>query len=506
MNPKWMPGVAAFIGLALAGPTTASAAGRDPYDSARSRDYRCESYAARVANGRGYEDGLNRGQRDGQHRDRFDVTRRKYRDEPRISLPTVYEYVRSAPRLSRAIETATISNASGRYPSGGSYGSYGRDGTINDPRYAREGQNEIPRRPVGPVRHREDGAGFPPHVLGRNGAPLQSEVEFRTFKLARNHATRKEIAAFKQQLCDAIPNEELRALHERDPRRHLLYAARQFGIVAVCGWALWHLTNPLFWVPLAILQGFTFFNMTTLLHEVVHNSVFRSTRHGWERALGLAYASTSGISASRRSRTGTRPSTCSRRLVLPSCSGSVQLLYCVRAPPLFPRRARQRRASEPSGRTRPTLATMVLQFSVMGALWYFGGWQRMLRIQIVPYFLVFPVAFTLNRLGQHYNIDPTHPLKWATLMKPSHFWDFLFVYSNYHLDITTSRACPSTTCARCTCACGRCTTGWGSSPTRTVTSSGSGSSSIARRTRTGSGTTAVRRVPLRRPAATSRER
>ena len=112
----------------------------------------------------------------------------------------------------------------------------------------------------------------------------------------------KEIAAFKQQLRDAIPLEELRMLHERDPRRHLLYAARQFGIVALCSWALWNLTNPLLWVPLAVLQGFTFFNMTTLLHEVVHNSVFRSTQRGWERVLGLAYASTSGISASQFTR------------------------------------------------------------------------------------------------------------------------------------------------------------------------------------------------------------
>ena len=58
MNPKWMPGVAALMGLALAGPTAASAAGRDPYDTARSRDYRndrYESYAARVASGRGYK-------------------------------------------------------------------------------------------------------------------------------------------------------------------------------------------------------------------------------------------------------------------------------------------------------------------------------------------------------------------------------------------------------------------------------------------------------------------
>jgi len=154
MNPKWMPGVAAFIGLALAGPTTASAAGRDPYDSARSRDYRYESYAARVASGRGYEDGLNRGQRDGQHRDRFDVTRDgKYHDGDhgyKSSYGPHYEYVRS---YRRAFEQGYRDGydqyyASGRYPNGGSYGSYGRDGYYrNDPRYDEEGRiYEIPRR------------------------------------------------------------------------------------------------------------------------------------------------------------------------------------------------------------------------------------------------------------------------------------------------------------------------------------------------------------------------
>src|SRR5688572_24862657 len=93
----------------------------------------------------------------------------------------------------------------------------------------------------------------------------------------------KEIAAFKADLRDAIPNEELRELHVRRPEVHLAYAARQFGIVAVCSYFLWQVTNPLIWIPLAILQGFTFFNMTTLLHEVVHNSIFRSTQKGWER-------------------------------------------------------------------------------------------------------------------------------------------------------------------------------------------------------------------------------
>ena len=44
------------------------------------------------------------------------------------------------------------------------------------------------------------------------------------------------------------------------------------------------------------------------------------------------------------------------------------------------------------------------------------------------------MAFTLNRLGQHYDIDPGHPLKWSTVMAPSRLWDFLFVYSNYHAE------------------------------------------------------------------------
>ena len=258
----------------------------------------------------------------------------------------------------------------------------------------------------------------------------------------------KEIAAFKQQLRDAIPLEELRMLHERDPRRHLLYAARQFGIVALCSWALWNLTNPLLWVPLAVLQGFTFFNMTTLLHEVVHNSVFRSTQRGWERVLGLAYASTSGISASQFTRwhldhhdnLGDGNDDPKRHWLSPKRNARwFKLLYCTPVlMPLYFRAAASEARSypEPLRRLiqRERLTTVVFQLSIATALWLTGGPGTLFRAWFTPYFLVFPVAFTLNRLGQHYNIDPSHPLKWSTLMKPSHLWDFLFVYSNYHLE------------------------------------------------------------------------
>ena len=115
--------------------------------------------------------------------------------------------------------------------------------------------------------------------------------------MTKSHHYWKEIADFKAQLREAIPRPELLALHRRTASKHLLYTARQFAIVAACGAALWNLTDPLYWVPVAVLQGFTFFNMTTLLHEVVHHSVFHGTRPRAERALGLTYAITSGISA-----------------------------------------------------------------------------------------------------------------------------------------------------------------------------------------------------------------
>ena len=67
-------------------------------------------------------------------------------------------------------------------------------------------------------------------------------------------------------------------------------------------------------------------------------------------------------------------------------------------------------------------------------LWYFFGFYAALRTSIIPVFFIFPIAFTLNRLGQHYDIDPNDPAKWGTLMKGHWFWDFAYLNSNYHLE------------------------------------------------------------------------
>lgn len=258
------------------------------------------------------------------------------------------------------------------------------------------------------------------------------------------------VGSLKKRLGQAVPHDELKALHVKRPAVHLAYAARQFGIVAGCSVALWHVTNPWIWVPLAILQGFTFFNMTTLLHEVVHNSIAPTPRPRLERVLGLAYAITSGISSSQFTRwhldhhdnLGDGDDDPKRHWLSPKKNARwYKLLYCTPIlMPIYFRAAAQECRTYPEAlrRTiqRERLATIGIQLSAMALLYAFGGgWGgAVLRIQLVPYFVVFPIAFTLNRLGQHYNIDPTDPLKWSTLMKPSLFWDFLFLNSNYHLE------------------------------------------------------------------------
>jgi fatty acid desaturase len=264
----------------------------------------------------------------------------------------------------------------------------------------------------------------------------------------KSHHYWKRVDAFKGELRDAVPHDVLKALHRRSGTRHLAYAARQFAIVGACGYALWHVGNPLVWIPLAILQGFAFFNMTTLLHEVVHNSVFDRRRPRAERLLGLLYASTSGISASQFTRwhldhhdnLGSWEDDPKRHWLSPKRNARwYKLLYCT--PALIPIyfRAAASEARSYSRELRSTIAlerlgTVTLQLGAAFALVQLAGWGVLLRVWAIPYFLVFPVAFTLNRLGQHYDIDPGHPLKWSTVMAPSRVWDFLFVYSNYHAE------------------------------------------------------------------------
>jgi fatty acid desaturase len=264
----------------------------------------------------------------------------------------------------------------------------------------------------------------------------------------KSHHYSQHAVALRAELGEAISRAQMRALHRKSAWRHLIVAGRQFAVLGLATYGLIRFDNPLIWIPLAIVQGFTIFDFTILLHEVVHHTVFDRPHATAERVLALLYAIPSGISASQFTRwhldhhaeLGSDEDDPKRAHLSPKVNARwYKLLYCT--PALFPiyfRAARRESATYPEPLQRTIgwerKVSIAAHLSVIGALWYFFGIYTAVRTSVVPVFFVFPVAFTLNRLGQHYDIDPDDPAKWGTLMKGQWFWDLAFLNSNYHLE------------------------------------------------------------------------
>jgi fatty acid desaturase len=255
-------------------------------------------------------------------------------------------------------------------------------------------------------------------------------------------------ASLRAELAAALPPDVLRTLHRRAPARHLAIAVRQFALLGVSSWALIAFANPLVVVPFVLVQGFTVFNFTVLLHEVVHHLVFARRRPRAERLLGLLYATPSGISATQFTRwhldhhaeLGSTDADPKRHRLSPKMNRRwFKLLYAT--PALFViyfRAARLESASYPEILQRriraERLASMAIHLAALACLWWAAGAGAALRAHAAPVFLVFPIAFTLNRLGQHYDVDPGDPAKWSTLVRGHWFWNLAFLNSNYHLE------------------------------------------------------------------------
>jgi fatty acid desaturase len=204
----------------------------------------------------------------------------------------------------------------------------------------------------------------------------------------------------------------------------------------------------LIWVPLAFVAGFCVFNCTVLLHEVVHQTIFREDRAPGNRWLGYLYSIPSGISAAQFTRwhldhhaeLGSTDTDPKRAHLTPKINKRwYKLLYFT--PALFPiyfRAAGQETATYPPELRvqikRERRITVAFHLTVAALIGLLAGWAVLLRAYVVPVFFVFPIAFALNRLGQHYDVNPDDVAQWSTLMKPSWFWDRVFLNSNYHLE------------------------------------------------------------------------
>jgi fatty acid desaturase len=252
----------------------------------------------------------------------------------------------------------------------------------------------------------------------------------------------------KRDLAAELPNEELRRLHQKRPLLHAAVAFGNFALLGISAVAIIALDRWYLWLPFAVLAGFAVFNFTVLLHEVVHRAVVTTPNERLYRALGLLYAMPSGISASQFTKwhldhhagLGSYEEDPKRHWLSPKRNVRwLKALYFT--PALFPiyfRAAANETASYPPEmrRTiaRERLATIALQLGVLAAIAIVGGWYIAWKLYIVPIFFIFPIAFALNRLGQHYDIDPEDPAKWSTLIKGSWYWDAIYLFSNYHLE------------------------------------------------------------------------
>ncbi|MBV8518288.1 MAG: fatty acid desaturase [Acidobacteria bacterium] len=252
----------------------------------------------------------------------------------------------------------------------------------------------------------------------------------------------------KRDLAREIPVDALRELHRKRPLLHAFIALANLGALVGAAFAAVHFTVWYLWLPFAFVIGFAVFNCTVLLHEVVHRAVLEVSSERGYRILGLLYAIPSGISSSQFTRwhldhhagLGSDDDDPKRHYLSPKINARwLKFLYFT--PALFPiyfrAAAKETAAYEPELRrriARERLGTIAFQLSVLAVVAWLGGGYVAWKLYLVPVFFIFPIAFALNRLGQHYDIDPSDPAKWSTLMKASWFWDPVFLFSNYHLE------------------------------------------------------------------------
>jgi len=252
----------------------------------------------------------------------------------------------------------------------------------------------------------------------------------------------------RNEFRELLPADTLRELHAVQGWRHGLVATRQvlLAAAAIAAIVLFRDRMPL-WLPAAVLLGFVLFSFTVLLHEVVHRAVFRRRQSPWNGVLAWFYALPSGLSPGQFGRwhldhhaeLGTEDKDPKRHHLTPKIVRRwYKALYLT--PALFPiyfRAAAREAAGYPvdlrAQLRRQRVVVVAAHLAIMAGLAALG-WDLLVKVYVIPVFFVFPVAFTINRLGQHYDIEPGDPACWGTIIRTNPVWNFLFLWSNYHME------------------------------------------------------------------------
>lgn len=256
------------------------------------------------------------------------------------------------------------------------------------------------------------------------------------------------VGDLKKRLKETLNHSRLKDLHQVRPWRHFLTVGRLVLATLLCGAALWQTRWPWLWVPAALVQGFNILGYIILLHEQVHECIFRGRYPMLHRLLGLAYAFPAGLSATQfriwhldhHNELGSDDDDPKRAHLSPKRNRRwYKLLYCTPALFFIYARAAGTEAATYTPVERRSirlerLGTIAGHIAFVILLWTVWGGGVVLRVYALPMFLTFPFAFVLNRLGQHYNVDRSDPAKWSTRVDGNPIWHFLFLWSNFHIE------------------------------------------------------------------------
>ncbi len=250
------------------------------------------------------------------------------------------------------------------------------------------------------------------------------------------------------EIYKELGEENLKILKEKRSFLHFAYSIRQFVFLFLSLYILLKTNNLWFIIFFSAFSGLAIFNFLTLLHEVLHNLVFKKQRIFLSKVLAYLYSFWTTISPTQftkwhldhHSQLGSPTEDPKRHHLAPKKNSRIlKLLYFT--PALFyiyfkaTKEENKRYPEKVLKKIKHERAFfLILHIIIQILIFYLRGFFLWIKIYFLPLFIFFPLWFGLNRMGQHYARSGESPLGWTTFILGSPFWDFIFLKSNYHLE------------------------------------------------------------------------
>lgn len=251
-----------------------------------------------------------------------------------------------------------------------------------------------------------------------------------------------------EELKRELGEENLKKLSEKRPFVHFFYSLRQWFFLILSTYFLIRTENIFLILFFSSFSGLAIFNFLTLLHEALHNLIFKKKRPFLNNLMANLYSLPTTISPTQFTRwhldhhaqLGSEMEDPKRDKLAPKKNSRLlKILYFT--PALFfiyfqaQRKENKKYPEDIQYKIKKErLIFIFIHLIFIFILLHFGNFSIFFKAYFLPLFIFFPIFFGVNRMGQHYARSSDEPLGWTTFIPGSFFWDFLFLKSNYHLE------------------------------------------------------------------------